>query len=161
MRRKLPIKTNLRLKPVLCIFKANHFHLIKFIFALWRNIIKWITIENENDDGNNNDIDIDNDDDRKIQDSTPYQQQNQQRASINLAVNTTHAFKAKESRRSSRFQYWSLPGLPSETNDKAVSKPQPIMRWQHQHRLQSVPPFSTSPLPHHSTDFLNTTDDNF
>ena len=43
----------------------------------------------KNDDENDNDIDIGDDDDRKDQDSAPSQQQNQQRAPINVAVNNS------------------------------------------------------------------------
>ena len=140
MRRKLHIRTSLRAKAAFCILKANQCHLIKSIFAWWKNIIKWTTIETENDIDNDDDIDID-EDDRKDQDSAPSQQQNQQFASINLAVNTIHAFNANEPPKSSRSGRTSLPELPLDTNNEAVSTPQPIMRRRHQHRPQSVPPF--------------------
>ena len=83
MTRKLHIKTSHRLKPALCILKATQFHLIESIFA-W-----WTAIENENDNDVDDDIDVDKDDDRKNQDSAPSQRQNQQPASINLAVNSS------------------------------------------------------------------------
>ena len=158
MRRKLHIKTSLWSKPALCIFKANQFHLIESVFARWRNIIKWTTIENENDNDTDDDIDIDNDDDRKDQDSAPFQQQYQQRASIIWAINTTHACDANDPPRSSRFRCLSLPELPSDANNAAVSTPQLMMRRRNQHR----PPFShPPPLHHRSTNFLNATDNNF
>ena len=74
------------------------------------------------------DIDIDDDDDRNDQDSAPYQQQYPHRASINLALNTIHAFNVNDAPRSSRPRCSSLPELSSETNNMAVSTPQPIMR---------------------------------
>ena len=149
MRRKLHIKISLRTKPALFTFKANQFHPIKSIFAWWSNIIKWTTTENENNTDNDDDIDIDNDDDKKHQDSAHIQQQNQQRASINLTANTIHASNANDAPRSSRFRCLSLPELPSDANNKAFSTPQPIMRWRPQHRPQSVHPFSPAFHHHH------------